>query len=131
MCNAQWVYAQDDLVYGLLVLQGYMLYRSGVIKASKRIHEFLVTSVLHTTLRVLDTTPLGRLISRFTQDIRAVDIDLAGSTYLLTGNTASLLLKLGAIVSFTPAYVVPGIVLAVIAYSVGRVYMAAQLSVKR
>ena len=37
------------------------------------IHDSLTTSILGTTLRWLDGTPTGRIITRFSLDIRAVD----------------------------------------------------------
>lgn len=101
------------------------------MNASARIHEMLVKSVLSSTLRWLDVTPLGRMVSRFTQDIRAVDVTLSQHVEVLVSITSSLLLQLATVVSFTPIYVFPGIALAMVAYVVGRIYMAAQLSTKR
>ena len=63
--------------------------------------------------------------------MQAVDVTLAQHTQVLTGMTSSLILKLVTIVYFTPVYVLPGLFLAAIAYTLGRIYMAAQLSVKR
>lgn len=51
----------------------FTVYLFGSIRASRLIHDKLVTSILGTTLRWLDTTPVGRIISRFTMDMRAVD----------------------------------------------------------
>lgn len=87
--------------------------------------------MLSATLRFLDTTPLGRLIARFTQDMRDVDITLAVSTRTLMIQSATLLAQLSTIVLFTPFYVIPGLALAAATYILGRIYMAAQLSVKR
>lgn len=91
----------------------------------------LVQSVLTTTLRWLDKTPTGRMISRFTQDIRAVDVSLSNHAQELSRMTSALILKLSAIVWFTPVYVIPGFALAAVAYAIGRLYMAAQLATKR
>jgi len=51
----------------------FTVYLFGSIRASRRIHDKLVTSILGTTLRWLDMTPVGRIISRFTLDMRTVD----------------------------------------------------------
>jgi ABC-type multidrug transport system fused ATPase/permease subunit len=67
-------------VYGALLLVGTFVYSGGYtvflfgsISASRQIHERLISSVLAANLRFLDQTPVGRIISRFTLDIRAVD----------------------------------------------------------
>lgn len=51
----------------------YAVYIFGSVRASRRVHEKLIKSVMGTTLRFLDSTPIGRVIARFTQDMRAVD----------------------------------------------------------
>lgn len=72
-------------VYGVLLLigmvvysTGYTVYLFGAISAARKIHDRLMTAILGTTFRWLDVTPVGRIISRFTQDIRAVDGPVAG-----------------------------------------------------
>lgn len=71
------------------------------------------------------------MVSRFTQDIRAVDVALSQNLQMLIGITTAMLERLIVIMGFSPIYVIPGIALAVVAYYLGRVYMAAQLSTKR
>ncbi|KAI9509765.1 hypothetical protein F5148DRAFT_1275094 [Russula earlei] len=67
-------------VYGLLLLGavicyviGSGVYVFGSLRASRSIHRQLIEAVLGTSLRWLDTTPTSRVITRVTQDIRAVD----------------------------------------------------------
>lgn len=50
-----------------------LLYITGWARGSKKTHERLLQSVLGTNLRWLDSTPVGRIISRFTQDMQAID----------------------------------------------------------
>lgn len=61
-----------SIAYGL-----YFVY--GSIRASRKIHDQLASAILGTTLRWLDLTPVGRIISRFTLDMRAVDSSVAGN----------------------------------------------------
>ena len=61
----------------LVYCAAYAVYIYGSIRASRSIHNQLSDSVLGTTLRWLDMTPVGRVISRFTMDIRAVDGPIA------------------------------------------------------
>ncbi|KAF8309572.1 P-loop containing nucleoside triphosphate hydrolase protein [Clavulina sp. PMI_390] len=103
----------------------------GVTRAATRIHNRLVHSILGTTLRFLDTTPVGRIVSRFTQDIQTVDTTLSAHVRNISALTSAIILKLGTVVFFSPIYIFPGMALAGVAFIIGRVYMKAQLSVKR
>ncbi|KIO07506.1 hypothetical protein M404DRAFT_24002 [Pisolithus tinctorius Marx 270] len=125
-------------VYGALLLlgcclyiPGFILYYRGTLRASRAIHKKLVEAILGTTLRWLDTTPTSRVITRCTQDIRAIDGPFAQELSWVVELTISLLFKLGAVVLFTPLFLLPGILVGVVGTWVGRIYMKAQLSVKR
>jgi hypothetical protein len=45
--------------------------------------------------------------------------------------TIAMFMRLGAVIVFTPVFVVPGAVVAILGYWSGQIYMKAQLSVKR
>ncbi|KAE9407796.1 hypothetical protein BT96DRAFT_986429 [Gymnopus androsaceus JB14] len=106
-------------------------YIYGVIRASEHIHKRLVASILGTTMRWLDKTPVSRIITRATQDINAVDISLVSSLNAFFEVCIRLLSRLAAVVLFSPVFVLPGMLLLVIGVSCGSVYFKAQMSVKR
>ena len=47
------------------------VYMFGGLRASRTIHRRLISSVLGTTLRWLDSTPVARVIARCTQDMQS------------------------------------------------------------
>lgn len=49
------------------------IYVFGVIRAAQKIHALLVDSILGTTLRWLDQTPVSRVITRCTTDMKSID----------------------------------------------------------
>ncbi|KAH9019330.1 hypothetical protein EDB83DRAFT_2508434 [Lactarius deliciosus] len=125
-------------VYGLILLvatscytMGYGVYVYGAVRASRTIHRTLIESVLGTTLRWLDTTPTSRVITRVTQDIRALDGPISNTFSWFIEISTTMLLKFLAVVYFTPVFSVPGIALAVFGAWLGRVYMKAQIAIKR
>ncbi|KAF8309909.1 P-loop containing nucleoside triphosphate hydrolase protein [Clavulina sp. PMI_390] len=124
-------YSHNDHPFIHMLIQIWATMIRGVTRASIRIHALLAKSILSSTMRFLDITPTGRIVSRFTQDIQTVDRQLSSHVLVLTAMTSAILLKLSTIVYFTPSYLIPGIVLAAVAFIIGRIYMAAQLSVKR
>ncbi|KAI0768312.1 P-loop containing nucleoside triphosphate hydrolase protein [Trametes elegans] len=125
-------------VYTLLVIAGMITtafsvfyFVFGSIRASRIVHKELVTSILSTTLRWLDKTPTARIITRCTDDIQTVDERFARATEQFVEVIIFLLLKMVAIVIFSPVFALPGVLVAAIGAACGNVYLRAQLSVKR
>ncbi|KAH7340932.1 ABC transporter type 1, transmembrane domain-containing protein [Rhizoctonia solani] len=103
----------------------------GSIRASRRIHDQLVSSVFSAPLYWLDSTPVGRIIARFTQDVRAVDGSLPNQLQNLTDMTIQLFSRFIAIILVSPAFTFAGALLLVLGIWIGQVYITAQLCVKR
>ncbi|KAH8101555.1 hypothetical protein BXZ70DRAFT_101862 [Cristinia sonorae] len=110
---------------------GYLYFFVGAVRASRTIHEKLVSSVLGSTMRWLDTTPTSRVISRCTRDIAAVDDVLP----LLVSQTSDMitfmLVQFCSVVLVAPATLIPGIMVFAAGGLLGKIYLKAQLSVKR
>ena len=81
--------------------------------------------------RWLDETPTGRIITRCTQDIRAIDGPVPQMFVSLLDFACGIVTKLGAIVLFTPLFLLPGVGVAIFGLYFGNMYLKAQLSVKR
>lgn len=80
-----------------------------------------------TTLRFLDTTPAGRIVARFTQDIRAVDGNIAMSLQALIEGALALSMRFSVIVYMSPLFLIPGLVIVILGGWLGNTYMAAQV----
>ncbi|KAG8799885.1 hypothetical protein FRC16_004195 [Serendipita sp. 398] len=126
------------MVYGGLLFIGMIVYSSaftvylfGSLSASRKIHDRLVSAILGTTFRWLDTTPVGRIISRFTLDIRAVDGPISGMLADFAELTITMLVKLAAVIYMTPVFAIPGLIVGGLGSWLGNIYIKAQLSVKR
>jgi ABC-type multidrug transport system fused ATPase/permease subunit len=109
----------------------FSAYVFGTLRSSRVLYQRLVEAVLGTTFRWLDTTPTSRIIARCTQDIRAVDGSIPDQLANLIDLTFTMLVKLGAVILFTPVFILPGAVLFVLGGWCGQIYIKAQLSVKR
>jgi ABC-type multidrug transport system fused ATPase/permease subunit len=95
----------------------------------------------------LDKTPVARVIARCTEDIQTVDDTVANEINQVVQITIMMLIRLGAVMIFTPVFILPcvalirsiasanvtfrGVLIAVLGGFVGQLYMKAQLSVKR
>jgi ABC-type multidrug transport system fused ATPase/permease subunit len=103
----------------------------GALRSAKRIHANLVDHVLGANMRFLDQTPVGRLIGRFTKDMKSVD---TGMTRLFVGIAqivATLSLKFILLIWLVPAFAPYAVLTGVLGLLLGEFYIKAQLSIKR
>ncbi|KAJ7367306.1 hypothetical protein DFH08DRAFT_910161 [Mycena albidolilacea] len=101
------------------------------LRASKVIHVNLIASVLSAPLRWLDVTPASRIITRVTNDVRAIDDSLAAEIWPLTYMITSTLVRFVAVVIYTPVFFFPGALVGALGAWAGQIYMSGQLSIKR
>ena len=66
------------LVLGLFqsisVLAAVIVITIGTLRASIKLHNEMLTHILSSTMAFFDTTPLGRIINRFSKDMDEVDL---------------------------------------------------------
>ncbi|KAL0572670.1 hypothetical protein V5O48_009294 [Marasmius crinis-equi] len=125
-------------IYGLLLLVAviattftYAFFAIFTVRASKTIHMRLIRSILTTTLRWLDTTPVSRIIARCTGDINNVDMRIP----FLIENLGVIAIKMFtqalALVLYTPIFIFPAVVLTALGKWCGDVWSRAVLCVRR
>lgn len=71
------VYALIGLVYTVMSFVREAVVFYGSLRASKRIHEQLLHGLMRAKFKFFDSTPLGRIINRFSKDIEAIDQEVA------------------------------------------------------
>ncbi|KPI82499.1 p-glycoprotein e, partial [Leptomonas seymouri] len=127
-----------SVIYVLLSMIGavcgpmrYWVSMTVMRRASYVVHGELLRSVTCATLQFFDTTPIGRLISRFTNDIRNIDSDLQ-SSYSSLLSTVSSFISTVAMMAFTQVFVVAVLVPCMVAYYfLLRFYARANREIKR
>jgi ABC-type multidrug transport system fused ATPase/permease subunit len=67
------------------------------IQASRRLHRMLLSGVVHSTLTHFDTTPMGRILNRFTSDLTVTDDSLSTNLAFLLAMFSTLLGTIGSI----------------------------------
>ncbi|KAK8861563.1 hypothetical protein IAR55_002385 [Kwoniella newhampshirensis] len=125
-------------LYFALVLIGIItlgasnvLFYLGAVKASREVHKRLVNRVFGAYMRFLDSTPVGRIISRFTKDIKTIDSNFTETFAGVAEITIGLILKLVVVVVLVPFFSIPAILIGVLGGFLGELYIHGQLSVKR
>jgi ABC-type multidrug transport system fused ATPase/permease subunit len=117
---------------GLLMMAGaWILYYIGAIKASRVIHQRLVDRIFGAYARFLDTTPVGRIISRFSKDIKNIDSSFTETFADVAEITISLAIKFVVVLALVPLFSLPALAIGLLGAFIGEVYIHGQLSVKR
>lgn len=67
------VYASIGLSQAVFVTYGWIGIVAGTLLASRNLHQKLLTRIIHAPMHFFDTTPMGRIINRFSKDIDILD----------------------------------------------------------
>lgn len=99
--------------------------------AARIFHEKLVKAILFAPVRFFDTTPIGRIINRFSKDIKSIDESLGSYlqiTFVCVLEVSMLMIILAGLV---PVFLIPTILVCILGFAVGEMYVRAQMAVKR
>ncbi|PWW78291.1 P-loop containing nucleoside triphosphate hydrolase protein [Tuber magnatum] len=98
---------------------------------ARRIHEKLVSAVLYSPIRFFDTTPVGRIINRLSNDIAALDNNLGPYVNIVFDQLLDIVFRAAVMTGLLPAFLLPTILVSFIGITCGELYVRAQIGVKR
>ncbi|KAM3842218.1 ATP-binding cassette sub-family C member 3-like, partial [Diretmus argenteus] len=100
------VYAALGIAQGILVMISSFTLAMGNIGAARKLHYNLLDNKLHTPQSFFDTTPIGRLINRFSKDIYVIDEALPATVLMFLGTFFISISTMLVIISSTPIFAV-------------------------
>ncbi|KAF7725515.1 hypothetical protein EC973_009545 [Apophysomyces ossiformis] len=103
----------------------------GSLRASRRIHNQLLERILRARVRFFDSTPLGRILNRFSSDLETIDQSVAPSLSVLLFSIIATLCVVILVSAITPAFIVPGAFIAVLYWKIGTYYLRTSRDMKR
>ncbi|KAF9586641.1 Multidrug resistance-associated protein 1 [Lunasporangiospora selenospora] len=109
----------------------FTIMASGGVRASERLHENLLNNVLRLPMSFFDTTPVGRIINRFSSDIYTIDEHVTWGIHDFLFCGFSLIGTIIVIAVSTPVFLVMIPPVAGICIYVQRYYMASSRAFKR
>ncbi len=89
------VYGVLGLLQATFIMVGTVLISVGTLNAATKLHATMLSRILRSPMSFFDTTPLGRILNRFSKDIDIVDVTIPG---ILRGLIGQLLGVLGTII---------------------------------
>ncbi|XP_076856191.1 ATP-binding cassette sub-family C member 3 isoform X1 [Brachyhypopomus gauderio] len=125
------VYAALGITQGVLVMFSSITLALGKIQAARKLHQGLLDNKFHTPQAFFDTTPIGRIINRFSKDIYVIDEALPSTILMFLGTLFASLATMIVIVSSTPIFGVVIGPLALVYFFVQRFYVATSRQLKR
>jgi ABC-type multidrug transport system fused ATPase/permease subunit len=103
----------------------------GSYRAAVTIHDRLLGTVLRSTVRFFDTTPLGRIINRFSKDIETIDGSLNSSLTTVLVYVANLIVAVAVVAAIVPWFLLPAAIISYLYYRYTLLYLRAGRSVRR
>ncbi len=126
------------LIYGLIavftiflnLLNNFFWLERGVM-AGKNMHNKMLKSVLAAPVRFFDSTPVGRILQRFSRDVESVDVYLQWSFVSVVHSLLQILVSLFLILTLMPLMILVIIPVMFIYYQVQNNYRIPAREVKR
>ncbi|KAL7627671.1 hypothetical protein AAE478_001864 [Parahypoxylon ruwenzoriense] len=109
----------------------YIAYENGGWFAARSLHTALIRAVMRVPLSWYKTTPIGRIVNRFSRDMDSVDTMLAGMLRMSLEMLTRLGFQIVAVGSVLPIFVVPAAACCLVGIVAGELYTRTSVAVKR
>jgi ABC-type multidrug transport system fused ATPase/permease subunit len=126
------VYAGIGLATSLFTFTSYLskVYLVA-FPAAKSTHRELLRGVTAAPMSFFNTTPLGRILNRFSKDQTTIDETLPTSFSSLVGTLLQVLFTLGVISATTPLFLILVVVVFILYYFIQNYYIKTSREIKR
>lgn len=125
------VYVLIAVVFMLIKAIRMGLLFKGSLSASRLLHSQILGAVTRARFAFYDSTPLGQIVNRFSRDLEIVDQELA---LVLLGyqHAAFSALTIWILISvITPAFLLPGLLISLLYFGIGKLYINTSRDLKR
>lgn len=103
----------------------------GGINASRKLFKMLLFNVMRSKLRFFDSTPIGRIMNRFSKDMEGVDQDLSLMAFYVVRCSLGALSTTILIAIITPGFLIFAVFIVALYYVIGIFYLSASREIKR
>ena len=115
----------------LVVIQTLLLWIFCSIEASRKLHDRMAFAIFRSPMSFFETTPVGRILNRFSSDIYRVDEVIARTFNMLFVNTGRAAFTLGVIAFSTPIFLVLVLPLGIVYVIYQKYYLRTSRELKR
>ena len=126
------IYGAFGLLFAIIVVaQVIVIWVFCAIRSSRVLHHDLLRSVMRSPMAFFDTTPLGRIVNRFSKDIYTLDEVLPRSFMSFFRTFFSVTAIFAVIIFSTPLFLALILPMGIIYFFVQRYYLASSRELKR
>ncbi|KAF9379864.1 hypothetical protein CPC16_010561 [Podila verticillata] len=125
------IYALLSFAYIATIMCRQAVQYKGSLHASRSIHRRLLSQILNSPVRFFDTTPLGRIMNRFTKDIETVDQEVAPIASNLMFDFLGTLTVVIMITAITPQFLFPAFLISILFVIMATLYLRSSRELKR
>ncbi|KAK0557581.1 hypothetical protein OC846_000369 [Tilletia horrida] len=121
------------ILFGSLALKIILTFLSffGQLRASKSLFDRMLWSVVRAKARWIDTTPLGRILNRFSKDMEVLDGSLASNLRAFFMTAVDIIGSVAIITWTVPPFLLPAICILAAHYWIARGYLSAGRDLRR
>ncbi|KAK9465458.1 hypothetical protein V1512DRAFT_210824 [Lipomyces arxii] len=125
------VYALIALLYVFLSFFREALFYFGSLSASKTLFDKLLNTVMRAKPRFFDSTPVGRIINRFSKDVESIDREVAVDGLSFIHSILSVGVIIGVISVIIPGFLLIGSFIIVLFFMINLFYLQSSRELKR
>lgn len=103
----------------------------GSIRASRVMHENLLAKVMHSKMRFFDSTPMGRIMNRFSKDLETIDQEIAMVALGFIHDSLAIFATVVLISLITPGFLLAGLAITLLYTVIGSFYVRSSRELKR
>ncbi|KAI0541231.1 ABC transporter [Xylaria digitata] len=109
----------------------YICYERGGWFAARTLHTNFIKAIMNVPLSWFKTTPVGRIVNRFSRDMASLDTALVGMLRMTIENAVRLCFQSFAVSTVLPAFMLPVAACCVVGIVAGEIYTRTAVAVKR
>ncbi|WDK21525.1 ABC transporter [Colletotrichum graminicola] len=125
------IYAAFTVAESVLYAAVFLVFENGAWHAARKLHNDFIRAVMRVSLTWYKKTPVGRIINRFSSDMSSLDLTVSPQLRAFLESAISLVIRLFAISSIMPIFVIPAAVTCAIGIVVGEIYTRTAVTIKR
>lgn len=103
----------------------------GTLKASKKLYQQLLRRVLRAPMRFFDTTPVGRILNRFSKDFEYIDSGVPNDLMYFLIQWLIIISAIMTVCTVLPAFVIPMALVTFLNIVIGKRFSAASRELRR
>ncbi|RHZ45493.1 hypothetical protein Glove_673g31 [Diversispora epigaea] len=103
----------------------------GSLKASKKLYQRLLHQVIRAPLRFFDTTPIGRILNRFSNDFETIDSNLINEFGWFLTYAIMMISTIMVVTAITYEFIIAAIIFGIMYVLIGMLYAKASRELKR